>query len=591
MASAYPKMGRCLERLRRPASGLPPAHLPWFWDTVAHRLLGCPGGAAAKAYALAPQGGAGARAARRPGLAPGQRAALRGARSPAGERTERASALAGRAAGTRGGTRGVRARADRLGGLPGDLPRRPRPPDRGVRAGRRPLGTDGTPGSSDTSSAPPAARRYRTPCWRPPPGRWATIRKVPEVQAALLDLFPDSRKDAAAWLRLLLRGGIVDAAAAGHLDPEGGLAGWLGRYTRTYRHQKVAYGGVASQPMPAELFEIVTRFAPRPRAAGTPVVIHEDKYRWPALDADLLDACLAEGIEVTDPGDAVRLTFWDDRSRRDLKALAAHPVFGRRLEGTVHERLRGTGTAITRLPENAGIAAEVHTRIEGLLGALRGGGLAAADEAVTELSDLLDRPTAVALDGIEEALAGLDLTGPLASRPARRVLGGAGLARRWTRPSKRPTRPTPSASPASRPVLTVFGGGRGGRRPRGHPRGLLLRGAGRGDLARRPLRRRAVLVSWRTGDRNSSADQAYWVDRPDEVFIPGDGFGLRPYGGLIQGGFGYQFETPDRGGRFDGQRVLRPGGREGIGGHEFQMSDGRRFFGARVFHTRGNWTP
>ncbi|WP_432154942.1 hypothetical protein [Streptomyces tricolor] len=590
VASAYPKMGRCLERLRRPASGLPPAHLPWFWDTVAHRLLGCPGGAAAKAYALA-------RKAEQQHALPvdpdWRRAnallfAARGA-LPVKELSEHQRWLAGRLAPAEAHEEYVRvltAWAASPGDLPADLARRI-----GASARAAGLGTDEDArvlghvlGAARGKAVPDALLEAAA-------GPLGDHPQGPEVQAALLDLFPDSRKDAAAWLRLLLRGGIVDAAAAGHLDPEGGLAGWLGRYTRTYRHQKVAYGGVASQPMPAELFEIVTRFAPRLRAAGTPVVIHEDKYRWPALDADLLDACLAEGIEVTDPGDAVRLTFWDDRSRRDLKALAAHPVFGRRLEGTVHERLRGTGTAITRLPENAGIAAEVHTRIEGLLGALRGGGLAAADEAVTELSDLLDRPTAVALDGIEEALAGLDLTGPLA-----RALR-AGLPEELGWPALDAALEAFDPADTLRvtctwPVLTVFGGGRAvAVDPAGTRAACSFEVPDEATSHAVHYVGGQFLVSWRTGDRNSSADQAYWADRPDEVFIPGDGFGLRPYGGLIQGGFGYQFETPDRGGRFDGQRVLRPGGREGIGGHEFQMSDGRRFFGARVFHTRGNWTP
>ena len=73
--------------------------------------------------------------------------------------------------------------------------------------------------------------------------------------------------------------------------------------------------------------------------------------------------------------------------------------------GTVHDGPRpGGGTAVSRLPDTPEIAGEVRARIEKLLDALRGGGLAAADEAVDELRDLLDRPTALALDGIEEAL-------------------------------------------------------------------------------------------------------------------------------------------------------------------------------------------
>ncbi|MEU2060412.1 hypothetical protein [Streptomyces sp. NPDC013455] len=590
VSSAYPRMGRCLERLRRPASGLPAAHLPWFWDTVAHRLLGYPGGAAAKAYTLA------RKAEREHALPvdPGWRRAntlllaTRGA-LPVKELSEHQRWLAGQLGPAEAHEEYVRvltAWAASPGELPADLARR-------IAASARAAGLGTDEVARVLGQVLGAARGKAVPdaLLEAAAGPLGDHPQGPGVQAALLDLFPDSRKDAAVWLRLLLRVGIVDAAAAGHLDPEGGLAGWLGRYTRMYRHQRVAYGGVSSQPVPEELFEIVTRFAPRLRAAGTPVVIHEDRYRWPGLDADLLDACLAEGITVEDPGDAVTLTFWGDRSRRDLKALAAHPVFGRRLEGTVHEGLRGAGTAITRLPENAGIASEVHTRIEGLLGALRGGGLAAADEAVTELAGLLDRPTATALDGIEEALAALDLTGPLA-----RALR-AGLPEELGWPALEAAVAGFDPADALRvtctwPVLTVFGADRAVA--------VDLAGTRAACSFRLPdeATSHAVhyvggqfLVSWRTGDRHSFADQAFWADRPHEVFTPGDAFGLRPYGGLIEGGFGYQFETPDGGGRFDGERVLRPGGREGIGGHDFQMSDGRRLWGAQVFHTRGNWTP
>ncbi|MFF8726852.1 hypothetical protein ACF073_10205 [Streptomyces sp. NPDC015171] len=590
VSSAYPKMGRCLERLRRPARGLPPAHLPWFWDTVAHRLLGYPGGAAAKAYTLA------RKAEQEHGLpvdpdwrrADARLLAARGA-LPVKELSEHQRWLAGQLPPAEAHEEYVEvltAWSASPGELPADLARR-------IAASARAagLGTDEDARVLGRVLASARGKAVPDALLEAAAGPLGDHPQGPEVQAALLDLFPDSRKDAAAWLRLLLRGGIVEAAASGHLDPKGGPAGWLGRYTRTYRHQRVAYGGVARQPMPAELFEIVARFAPRLRAAATPVVIHEDKYRWPGLDADLLDACLAEGIAVEDPGDTVRLTFWDDLSCRDLKALAAHPVFGRRLEGTVHEGLRGAGTAITRLPENAGIAAEVRSRVEGLLDALRGGGLAAADEAVGELSGLLDRPTALALDGIEEALAALDLTGPLA-----RALR-AGLPEELGWPALEAA--VAGFDPADTlrvtctwPVLTVFGS----------DRAVAVDPAGTRATCTFQVPDEAAahavhhvggqfLVSWRTVDRDSATDQAFWTDRPHEVFTPEDQFGLRSYGGLIRGGFGYQFETPDRGGRFDGERVLRPGGREGIGGHDLQMSDGRRFYGARVFRTRGNWTP
>ncbi|MFG2651287.1 hypothetical protein [Streptomyces sp. NPDC048436] len=55
---------------------------------------------------------------------------------------------------------------------------------------------------------------------------------------------------------------------------------------------------MTSQPMPTELIELIGRFAPLLRAAGSPARLHEDRYRWPHLDADLLDLCLAGDIPV-----------------------------------------------------------------------------------------------------------------------------------------------------------------------------------------------------------------------------------------------------------------------------------------------------
>ncbi|MFC9306623.1 hypothetical protein ACFTWH_05270 [Streptomyces sp. NPDC057011] len=410
-----------------------------------------------------------------------------------------------------------------------------------------------------------------------------------EVNARLVEVFPETRNDAAAWLRLLLRSGAADAVAAGRITPEGGIAAWLGRYTRAYSHRRVPYGGVMRQPMPPELFDLVARFAPRLRAAGTPLRLHEDRWRYPGLDADLLDLCLAEGLTVTDPGEAVRLSFRGAQSRRDLKALAADPVFGRRLEGTVHAGLRGGGTAITRLPENPGIAAEVHTRIESLLGALAGGGLAAADEAVDALRTLLDLPTATALDGIDEALAGLDPTGSL----TRTLRAGLPEELGWPALERALADFAPdevAGVTCTWPVLTLYGRTKavavdpGGvraayafRLPEDTTHHVVHFAGGQ------------FLVSWTTEPGDSFGRHAFWSADPDEVFEPQQRFGLRPYAGSIQGGLGYQFETPDGSGRHDGDRVLRPGDRDGIFHHDFQMSDGARIWSSEVFASGDPW--
>lgn len=587
VSSAHPRPGRCLDRLQRRAPALPPAHLPWFWDTVAHRLSGYPGRAAAKAYTLARKAEQDHALPVDPDWRRANVLLCAGAGAlPVKELSDHQRWLSDHASPAEAHEEYVRvltAWAASPGELPADLARR-------VRVSTRAAGLDGAEearvlgrllGSARGKAVPDALLEAAT----------APLTAHPQdagVQRALLDLFPESRNDAAAWLRLLLRAGAVDAAGDGRLTPEGGLGAWLGRYTRAYSHRKVPYGGVSRQPMPPELFEIVARCAPVLREEGGPVRLHEDQYHYPGLDADLLDACLAEGIAVEDPGESVRLEFWGERSRRDLRALAADPVFGARLEGTVHAGLRGTGTAITRLPRNAGIAAEVRSRIEALLAALRGGGLAAADEALEELDTLLDRPTATALDGIEGMLAALDLTGPL----ARALRSGLPEELGW--PALEEAMAGYEASETLRvtctwPVLTVYG----------RDRAVAVDHAGtRASYSFRvPDDAKATtvhfaggefLVGWTAGEGKEATRSAFWSGSPQDVFTPQDTFGMRPWGGLVQGGLGYQFASADGGGRHDGGRVLRPGGHQGIGGIDLQMSDGRDVWSAEVF--RGAWT-
>ncbi|KUH40531.1 MULTISPECIES: hypothetical protein [Streptomyces] len=578
---AREKPGRFLEAMEARARRLPPAHLPWFWDTVAHRLCGTSDRYAGRAYALA-------RKAEQEHTLPVDPAwrtgnvlllAARGA-LPAKELSEHQRWLA-RTWDPTGAheeyLRVLTAWATSPGELPADLARR-------VRASARAAGLDTAEDARVLARIMGGARGRAVPdaLLDAVAGLLAAHPLEDAAYAPLVDLFPESRGDASAWLRLLLRSGAADAVVAGRVAPEGGVAAWLGRYTRMYGHGRRG-GGVFRQPMPQELFALVARFAPLLRAAGTPVRIHEDRYRYPGLDADLLDACLAEGIAVEDPGDAVRLEFWGERSRRDLRALAADPVFGRRLEGTVHAGLRGGGTAITRLPENAGIAAEVHARVEALLAEARGGGVAAADEAVDELAALLDRPTATALEGVEEALAAVDLVGPL----GRALRAGLPEELGWPALEEAVTEFGPGGVrgvTSTWPVLTVYGADRAVAVDHGGRRGACAFRVPEGaTLHVVHFVGGSFLVSWTDEERGSYGTRAFWADRPQDVFTPERWGGLRPFDGIIDGAFGFQFATPDGGGRHDGSRVLRPGGREGVDCRELQMSDGTRFWSARVY--------
>ncbi|MBD0844673.1 hypothetical protein [Streptomyces sp. TRM68416] len=592
---AWEKPGRFVDDAERLARGLPATHLPWFWDTIGHWMLETHRRSAARAYAQA-------RAAERTHALPvdphwrraNQLLFARFGALPAGELSAAAAWLAGVLEPDDAHHEFVRllsAWAASPGELPADLARR-------VRDSARAAGLGSEEEARVLGGVLAAARGKAVPdrLLDAAAGLLAAHPPTDEQATALLDLFPESKNDAAAWLRLLIACGAADAAAAGRITPEGGLGDWLRRYAAGYSHRTVRGGGVTRQPMPAELFDLVRRFAPLLRAHGTPVHLHEDRYRWPHLDADLLDLCLAEGVPVHDPGAAISLEFWGEHSQRDLKALAADPVFGPRLEGTVHAGLRTgggaavSGTAISRLPHNPGITAEVHARVEKLLDALRGGGLAAADEAVDELHGLLDRPTAIALDGIEEALDALDLTGPL----ARALRAGLPEELGWPALDQALAAFRPDETvhvTCTWPVLTVYG----------ETRALAVDHAGLRADHTLELPDGALdhtvhwvggqfLVAWNEQHEENSSRTAYWSDHPGDTFEPEQTYGLRPYGGSIQGGLGYQFETPDGGGRFDGERVLRPGGREGIGHRDYQMNDGRTFWSTEVFsEDRGGW--
>ncbi|MES9557492.1 MULTISPECIES: hypothetical protein [unclassified Streptomyces] len=586
---AWEKPGRFVDEAERLARGLPAAHLPWFWDTIGHWMLETHRRSAARAYANA-------RAAERAhGLPvdPGWRWANLQlfARFGALPATEIGGAPAWLAEvyepvdAHREFVRLLALWAASPGELPADLARR-------VRDSARTAGLGAEEEARVLGEVLASARGKAVPdrLLDAALGPLAAHPPADDRAAALLDLFPESKNDAAAWLRLLIGCGAADAAAAGRITPEGGLGEWLRRYATRYSHRRSG-GGVRRQAMPAELFDLVARFAPLLKEGGTPVRLHEDRYQWPHLDADLLDVCLAEGIPVHDPGPTIALEFWDEDARRDLRALAADPVFGSRLEGTVHAGLRSRGgSAISRLPHNPGIAAEVHGRIEKLLDSLRGGGLAAADEAVEELHGLLDRPTAIALDGIEEALDALDLTGPLA-----RALR-AGLPEELGWPALEEAlaefRPDETVyTTCTWPVLTVYGERRAfavdhaGRR--GEHTLELPDGAGRPTVH---WAGGQFLVAWTGSGDEHGTSTAYWSATPADTFEPEQSYGLRPYGGSIQGGLGYQFQTPDGSGRFDGESILRPGDTTGIGHHDYQMYDGRDFWSTEVFsedHGRG----
>lgn len=70
------------------------------------------------------------------------------------------------------------------------------------------------------------------------------------------------------------------------------------------------------------------------------------------------------------------------------------------------------------------------------------------------------------------------------------------------------------------------------------------------------------------------SEHAFWTSAPGDLFSPAEDDGMAPWLGGYRGGLGYQFATVD--GRHDGERILRPRDRDGVGEYHFQMSDGAR---------------
>ncbi|WP_093872499.1 hypothetical protein [Streptomyces sp. TLI_105] len=635
---SWTKPGAVVDVMARRARQLPPAHLPWFWDTVGHRLIGYgsrPGGRAyAAARAAEAQHGLPVDPAyrRANGLLFAEGGAMPAKEFGAHQRflAETLEPAAAHTALEAFLTAWAASPAD----LPADLVRRVRASARTADLGdaevARMVGT--ILSATRKKAVPDALLTAAGPILTAHPPTDA-------IAAGLLEVFPDGVTDGGAWLRLLIGCGATEAMETGRVVPEGGLHHWLGTFVRMYQYALQSGGGVARRPLPAELLDLIGRLGPRLRAEGVPVTLHTTRHHYQGFDADVLDACLAVGVAVADPGPDVRMRFWGERSRRDLAALAADPVFGPRLEGTVHANLlpnwsmargRRPGSAVTLLPGNEGIAHEVAGRVGKLVDTVGGGGMAGAEESVAELETLLDRPTVTALGGVAEALGAASAAGAL----HRSLAAGLPEELAWpvlesvyaefaaaakaeaaddpdsaadsdadpdsaadsdadadADPDAAVAGPLPGVAgvTCTWPVLTVFGADRA---VAVDPDGV--RGSCRftvpGDATMYAVHYvgGSFLVSWTVKPNPYFCDTAYWADRPEAPFTPDEPGGLVPFGGKLDGAYGFQFETADGGGRHGGLRALRPGGTEGIDGNELQLGDGSRIWTNGVY-TRNPW--
>lgn len=602
---SWTKPGRFIDSMTARARRLPTAHLPWFWDTVGHRLIGYGSRPGGRAYAAARA----AEAAHGLPVEPCYRRAnallfAAGGAMPAKEFGAHQRFLAETlepAAAHLALDAFLTAWAGSAADLPADLVRR-------IRASAKRAGHGDDEVARLVGAILSVTRKKSVPdalltaagpvlAARPP---------ADTIAAGLVEIFPDGATDGGAWLRMLIGCGAAEAMESGRVVPEGGLHHWVGHFVRMYQYV-TSGGGVCRQPLPAEFLDLVGRLGPQLRSEGAPLTLHTTRHHYQGFDADVLDACLAAGVAVVAAGAEAPMRFWGERSRRDLSALAADPVFGPRLEGTVHAdllpswslvRKRRPGSAVTLLPGNEGIATQVAGRVGRLVDTVGGGGMAGAEEALAELETLLDRPTVSALGGIADALAGASAAGALHRSLA------AGLPEELAWPALEsvyaefasgagPGEATGDVLPgvagvtSTWPVLTVFGRGRAvAVAPDG------VRGSCRftvpGDATMFAVHYvgGSFLVSWTVTAAPYHCDTAVWADRPDEPFTPDEPGGLVPFGGMLDGAYGFQFETADGGGRHGGRQVLRPGGREGIDRDELQLGDGSRIWTNAVFGRR-----
>ncbi|MEU9113734.1 hypothetical protein AB0D04_18625 [Streptomyces sp. NPDC048483] len=585
LGRAVNKPGRFLDELKYRAARLPAAHLPWFWDTVGHRIGPWIPRHAGTAYGLARQAEdahglpvdeayhrANVLLYARLGAMPAKEIVVQQRRLH--DTLEAATAhqefLRFLTAFTAGGAAPAK-----------DLHRR-------VQASAKAAGL-GIAESAQALGDLIVASQGRALPDGLLDGLGPVFTKVPPpapVRQALAELFPTAVTDGGAWLRLLAATGVDDAMAEGRIVPAGGLSDWLGRFAFHYSWRG-SRAGVSRQPMPDELYALVPRIAARIRAENTPVSLHRSRFRHTLFDADLVDLCLANGIAVADPGPRVGLTFWGKETRRDYRALAADPVLGTRVAGTAYAP-RDPRAGAPRLPLGDGGDAALHERVTRLMDVVADGGLGAAAEAVTRLDAALDPPALAALDGIDTALDALDGVGPL----LRTLRAGLPEELCWPALEDAVGRLGGGAAVAgvtcTWPVLTVFT--RDGA--------IAVDHSGERGSCSFALPEEAsshsvffvggsFLVGWNTGKRyGRSAEKAFWTDRPEDVFVPEHASGLLPYSGSTDGALGYQFATADGGGRYDGVQVLRPGGREGITDHEQQLGDGVRLWSSRLFGGR-----
>jgi hypothetical protein len=537
------------------SAALPESHLPWYWDTVGHRMAVHEAKHAGTAYRLARDAEAVHGLPPDPGHAVDN--ALLFARHGALAAQElvahqhRLTELLPAQEAHREFLRFLEAWAGGPAPIPTGLPAR-------LRTSLRSVGEGAAEESRALSRILTATRGSDVP----PRVVEAAIRAFTAVpppesdRPRLADLFPNTESDGAEWLRLLEAIGATDDLARGRIRPADGYGRWLSRYFRTYGWVRSGRYSVRNQ-MPEELYALLPRIAPHIIAEGAPVPLYQSKFAqgYGHVNSRLVLTCESLGITV------------------DLPAKAERPTPPR--------------------PAHVGPrpAPEIVERTTAEAASVRSAPLGQAQQALTGLDECLSHDVMRTMEEVADLLAGLDLAEPLARTLRFGIPGELGWPAFEEAVAEIGARDGGVVGMTSTwPVLTVYGRDSAvavdHRERRASCVFTLPEDADRhtvhfvgGDFQ----------VGWTYGERNLRDGQptrALWTSKPDDVFATESPAELFRSDNALRRTLRVVAAAPD-GGRYDDDGILRPGSRRGVTRIADTLSDGTRLWSSTGHGHRG----
>ncbi|KOX12507.1 hypothetical protein [Nocardiopsis sp. NRRL B-16309] len=540
--------GQLLSDLSRcfTSAALPETHLPWYWDTVGHRLAVHEAKRASAAYRRAREAEDVHALPVDPGHAvDNARLFARHGALSAKElvaHQHRLTALLPTQEAHREFVGFLEAWAGGPAPIPAGLPAR-------LRASLRSVGLGAAEESRALSRILTTTRGNDIPPRVVEAATRAFTAVAPPVgdRARLADLFPNTETDGAEWLRLLEAIGITGDLAQARIRPADGFGGWLSRYFRTYGWVRSGRYSVKN-PMPEELYALLPRIAPHVIAEGAPVPLYQSKFArgYGHVNERLVLACESLGITVDLPANAERPT----------PSRPAH--VGPRPAPEIVERTTATAASV------------------------RGAPLGQAQQALTDLDECLTHDVMRGLEEVQDLLDGLDLAEPLARTLRFGVPGELGWPAFEEAAAEIGAREGGIAGMTSTwPVLTVYG----------HDAAVAVDHRGRRGACVFTLPEDAdrhtvhfvggdFQVGWTVRARDSRDGQptrALWTSRPDDVFTTESPVELFRGGTWHSAPVRLVMSAPD-GGRYDEDGILRPGTRRGVTRVDDTLGDGSRLW-------------